>query len=265
MSTEIRPHHLKAIENLVSAYKGDPTFQAIIIGGSVAKGCARDDSDVDFMIVATEKEFQKRFQNNDLFINRTDLTDYPGGFVDGKIVDMAYLKKVLDDGNEPSRAAFDGAFTPYSKIDGLQEMIDSIARYPEETRAEKMRTFYSMAFIQNWLMNEADRHNNLYTKTRAASQLTLFAGRLILAYNRLLFPYHKWFYEYLSRCKEQPVGLMDQMNQVLNDPSRENSEILFHNIRSWRDWGVEDLDAYLWFMKDVEWSWMDDKATLEDW
>ena len=167
MSAEIRLHHQRGIDNLIAAYENDPRFQAIIIGGSVAKGCAREDSDVDFMIIATDDEYQKRQKQGDLFINRTDLTDYKGGFVDGKIINLDYLHKVEEKGNEPSRAAFDGAFTAFSKIDGLDLLIKRIGTYPEAPRAKKLSTFYSMSFIQNWLMGEADRHNNLYTKTRA--------------------------------------------------------------------------------------------------
>ncbi len=265
MKRNIHAHHLKGIENLTKTYENDERFQAIIIGGSVAKGHAREDSDVDFMIVATDEEFHKRQKTGDLFINRTELTDYEGGFVDGKIIDMAYLNKVAEKGNEPTRAAFDGAFTAFSKISYLDQLIDRITEYPESSRSEKLRKFYSMSFIQDWLMGEAQRHNNLYTKSRAASQLCLFTGRLILAYNRTFFPYHKWFYEYLGKCPEKPDGLLDKMNQVLTHPSTENSKALFTCVKEFHDWGVPDIEAFRWFMEDVEWAWMEDKASLEDW
>ncbi|MEQ9299020.1 MAG: nucleotidyltransferase domain-containing protein [Cyclobacteriaceae bacterium] len=265
MKPEIRPHHQRAIDNLVSAYEKDPRFQGIIIGGSVAKGCARKDSDIDFMIIATDEEFSKRQETGDLFINRTDLTDYKGGFVDGKIVDMTYLHMVVEKGNEPTRAAFDGAFSAFSKVEELDHLIASITKYPEELRAEKLKKFYAMSFIQNWLMGEAERHDNLYTRSRAASQLVLFTGRLILAYSRVFFPYHKWFYEYLGRCPEKPEGLIDKMNRVLGTPNVENAEDLFQNVKDFQDWGVSDIEAFRWFMEDVEWGWMVDKASLEDW
>ena len=82
MTSKIKPHHQSAIDNLVNEYKDDPRFPALIIGGSVAKGCARDDSDVDFMIVTTDEEFDHLKSKGDLFINRTDLCDFQGGFVD---------------------------------------------------------------------------------------------------------------------------------------------------------------------------------------
>jgi len=264
MITELKPHHKKAIENLISEYQHDERFLAVIIGGSVAKKLAREDSDVDFMIVANDEEFTKRNSIGDLFINRTDLCDYPNGFVDGKIIDMKYLNNVAEKGNEPSRAAFDGAFIAYSRLENLEDIIKKISTYPENRRDERLKSFYAMAFIQNWLMGEANRHGNIYTKTRAASQLALYAGRLILTYNRILFPYHKWFMQYIERCPEKPVNFIDQIQNLLKEPNAQNSNMLFQNLKDFRDWNVSDLEAYDWFMKQVEWSWMNNNTPLED-
>lgn len=267
MVSEIKEHHQRAIQNLVSEYKNDERFPALIIGGSVAKGLARDDSDIDFMILATDEEFQLRLSSGvegDLFINRTDLCDYPGGFLDGKIINMEYLNKVADKGNEPSRAAFDGAFIGYSRLEDLEKVLGAIHVYPEKDREERLRSFYSMAFIQNWLMGEADRHSNIYTQTRAASQLALFAGRLILAHNRVLFPYHKWFLQYIDKCPDKPTGLLENIDSLLKEPNSKTANLLFRSIKEFKDWGVTDLEAYGWFMEEVEWSWMNDNTPLED-
>ncbi|NAY90884.1 hypothetical protein GTQ34_03040 [Muricauda sp. JGD-17] len=261
---KIRKHHQRAISNLAKEYENDPRFLALIIGGSVAKGCARADSDVDFMIVATPEEYNQRSQKGDLFINRTDLCDYPGGFVDGKVINMGYLEAVAQKGNEPSRAAFDGAFLAFSQVDHLEDLIIEIHSYPDEGYEDRIKSFYAMAFIQNWLMGEANRHNNRYTKTRAASQLALFAGRLILAHNKVLFPYHKWFLHYLKKCDHKPDGFLKQMDTLLKEPNADNAQALFQNLRVFKDWGVTDYEAFMWFMEQVEWSWMDDQTPLED-
>ncbi|MFD2727750.1 nucleotidyltransferase domain-containing protein [Hyunsoonleella rubra] len=265
MYTEVLPHHQRAIRTLVQEYQDDERFLALIIGGSVAKGCARPDSDIDFMIVATDEEYKNRQEIGDYFINRTDLTDYPGGYVDGKVINMHYLRQVVDRGNEPTRSAFDKAFIAFTKVDDLASIVHSIQKYPEADRDLKIRKFYSMSFIQHWLMGEAERHGNIYTKSRAVSQLVLFTGRLILAYNRVFFPYHKWFYEYLSKCNAKPPNLINEMNQVLNEPTLENASRLFETVRGFRNWNVSDIEAFRWFMEDVEWSWRDKKPPLEDW
>ena len=262
---QIRDHHQQAIDRLADAYRDDPRFLGLIIGGSIAKGYARDDSDVDFLIIATDDEFEHRFTSRDLFINRRDLCDYESGFVDGKIVNLAYLEDVAEIGNEPSRAAFEGAFAAYSHIPDLDDLLRRIPVYPEAGHAERIKAFYSMAFIQHWLMHEAERHGNRYTQTRAASQLALFAGRLILAHNRRLFPYHKWFSRTLEAVDNKPERFMACFDRLLEQPSGDHATALFELVRDFRDWGVSDLDAYTWFMTDVEWSWMSGRTPMEDW
>ena len=262
---QIRAHHQRAIDRLADAYRDDPQFLGLIIGGSVARGWARDDSDVDFLIIATDEAYKHRLEACDLFINRRDLCDYDGGYVDGKIVNQAFLVDVAENGNEPSRAAFEGAFAAYSHVPDLDAVLQRIPVYPEAGHDERIRAFYSMAFIQHWLMHEAERHGNRYTVTRAASQLALFSGRLILAHNRRLFPYHKWLPLTLESVPDKPAGYMECFNALLEEPGGDRATALFEPVRDFRDWGVSDLDAYTWFMTDVEWSWMSGETPIEDW
>ena len=258
-------HHRRAIDRLVNEYRDDTRFSALIIGGSVAKGFARPDSDVDFLIVATDDEFNRRRKQNDLFINRKDLCDYEGGYVDGKIISHAFLEEVADKGNEPSRAAFEGAFVAHSHLPNLDALLEKIPVYPEHDRDRRMKAFYSMAFIQHWLIHESFRHDNRYTITRAASQLALFSGRLILAHNRTLFPYHKWLTRTLESVEDKPVELLSQIEALLEYPNAENADALFHSVSGFRNWGVSDIESYTWFMTEVEWAWMSGTTPMEDW
>ncbi len=261
----VRDHHQRAIDRLADAYRDDSRFLAVIIGGSIAKGYARDDSDVDFMIIATDEEYEQRLAARDLFINRRDLCEYTGGFVDGKIINLAFLEDVAERGNEPSRAAFLGAFAAYSHLPALDALLERIPVYQEAGHETRIKAFYSMAFMQHWLLHEAERHGNRYTLTRAASQLALFAGRLILAHNRTLFPYHKWLPRTLESVRDKPRDLMQHFDALLAEPGGAKATALFESVRDFRDWGVGDLDAYTWFMTDVEWSWMSESAPIEDW
>jgi hypothetical protein len=122
-----------------------------------------------------------------------------------------------------------------------------------------------MAFIQHWLMHEAERHSNRYTMTRAASQLALFAGRLMLAHNRRLFPYHKWLLRTLESLPDKPDHFLERFDTLLSEPNGDHATALFQCVRDFQDWGVSDLDAYTWFMTDVEWSWMSGTTPIEDW
>lgn len=261
----IADHHQRAIDRLADTYRDDPRFRALIIGGSVAKGYARPNSDVDFLIVATDEAYARHEAAHDLFINRRDLCDYEGGFVDGKIINLEFLRAVARRGNEPSRAAFEGAFSAFSHIPDLEVLIQRIPVYPEAGHEERVRAFYSMAFIQHWMIHEAERHGNRYTTLRAASQLALFAGRLFLAHNRRLFPYHKWLPRVLESVPDKPADLMVRWTELLETPCGDTASALFECVRGFREWGVPDLEAYHWFMTDVEWSWMSGTTPLEDW
>ena len=263
-SRQIAGQHQRAIDRLGEAYRDDDRFVALIVGGSVAKGYARPDSDVDFMIVATDGEYARRDNADDLFINRRDLCDYDGGFVDGKVIDLAYLRDVAHFGNEPSRAAFQGAFTAFCHEQEVGDLLPAIPVYPEKGHDRRIKAFYSMAFIQNWLMGEATRHNNPYTILRAASQLTLFAGRLILAHNRTLYPYHKWLTRALQDVPDKPVEFMASLAALSATPSADTANQLFDGLRQFHDWGVQDIEAYTWFMREVEWDWRGGSASLED-
>lgn len=262
---EIEAHHQRAIDKLAEVYRNDPRFSGLIIGGSVAKGFARADSDVDFMIIATDDEYEKRFAARDLFINRQDLCDYEGGYVDGKIINIAFLEEVASNGNEPSRAAFAGAFIAFSHSADLETLIKRIPEYPEHGHKDRIKAFYCLMFMQRWLMNEAERHGNRYTVLRAASQLALFSGRLLLAHNRTLFPYHKWLPRTLAETADKPENYMSLFEALLESPSATTATALFECVRDFRDWGVTDLDAYTWFMTDIEWSWRTGTTPIEDW
>ena len=184
---------------------------------------------------------------------------------DGKIINLAHLEEVARKGNEPSRAAFEGAFVAYSHIPGLDTLLQRIPVYPEAGHEDRIKAFYCMAFMQHWLFQEAERHNNRYTQSRSASQLALFTGRLILAHNRTLFPYHKWLPRALAAVPDKPGDLMQLFNGLLDEPSAATATALFDRVRHFRDWGVSDLEAYTWFMTDVEWSWMSGRTPIEDW
>lgn len=139
----MREHHERVVQRLTQHFQNDPRFPTLIIGGSVAKGWAREDSDVDILLVASEEEFARRMSTMDLGYHEREVPEYPGGFVDGKIIDLAFLHDVADHGSEPARAAFLRAIVAYSRIPDLDALVASIRAYPEQEREAKMRAFVS--------------------------------------------------------------------------------------------------------------------------
>ena len=122
----LMPHHQQTVDRLTAHFKADPAFLALIIGGSTVKGLAQPDSDVDFMLIATPEEYARRAQENNFGIVSFEFTDYEGGYVDGKVMDMAFLRDVDDHGSEPARSAFAHAIIAYSHDPEINELIARI-------------------------------------------------------------------------------------------------------------------------------------------
>src|SRR5579885_165604 len=153
----MRAHHEQTIQRLVDLFQDDPNFLAMIVGGSLAKGWGSEYSDVDIMLVATDEEFARRLSTGEMTYINEEIADYPGGYVDGKIIDMAFLQDVADHGSEPARAAFLNAIVAYSRIPELDALLARLPVYPEQERAAKIRAFAGHMTLLYWYVGEAEK------------------------------------------------------------------------------------------------------------
>ncbi|MEM7138996.1 MAG: hypothetical protein AAF500_20650 [Myxococcota bacterium] len=64
---------------------------------------------------------------------------------------------------------------------------------------------------------------------------------------------------------DKPVDFLERVRGLMEEPSVAAAAQLLECIRRFRDWGVSDIDAYTWFMTEVEWSWMRGTVPIEDW
>ncbi len=261
----MRLQHEETVRRLIARYGNDPRYPALIVGGSVAKGWASDDSDVDILLVATDEEYAASLATGEVGYFNQELADYPGGYVDGKIINVAYLEEVADHGSEPARAAFLGAIIAYTRIPDLDALVARIAVYPEHERAAKMRAFASHMTLLYWYMGEAEKRHDPYLLSWAANNLVLYGGRLILAHNRLLYPYHKWFMRQLSLAPDKPADMLALAEAVLKHPSRETALDFYTAVNTFQDWSVSLHQAGADFIRQTEWNWRDGRPPLPDW
>jgi len=262
----LRPHHRQAVDNLVSLFEHDPRYLAIIIGGSVAKGIARENSDVDLMIICTDEEYARRAEANDFWYwAGKEVAGYEGGYFDGKYVDLKFIEDCADHGSETARSAFVGAFLAYSHLPGLEETLARIPLYPEHERAEKLKSFVCQVMLLGWFISEAEKREDKYLLTWATSSLTLFGGRVILAHNRILFPYHKWLMKRVEEAPEKPENFMELTRALLENPTYPNAKAYCDAITTWQDWGIPWKESVSRFMMDAEWNWREHRAPLTDW
>ena len=98
--------HRRTIEKLKAHFEHDARFLALIVVGSVAREEAREDSDVDFVLVATDEEYSIREASRDLFYAANGFADDPAQQVGGYILDPGYLLDAAERGDERTRFQF---------------------------------------------------------------------------------------------------------------------------------------------------------------
>lgn len=257
-------HHKTTMQKLTAFYEKDHRFLAILFGGSIAKGWAREDSDVDFMLIATPEEYAKRLPENDFHIFSLDFTDYAGGYVDGKVISLEFLMQVADKGSEPARSAFVNAVVGFSRIPQLDAILAKVTRYPEEAHEEKIGAFYAQVQAWHWYVGEADRHQNQYLMNFSTTMLVLYASRMILAHNRLFYPYHKWLMKSVACAPDKPDQFLVLANALLEKPGKSQADALVDCLMGFTQWHEPAESWAVRFMLDSELNWMTHEPPIMD-
>lgn len=262
----MEPHHAESIRNLVREFESKPGISALILGGSLAHGFARPDSDVDVTIVVSSEDFARRKNGGLLHYNNHGLCPYVGGYIDGKYVDVEFLRLVAQRGSDPARYAFQGNRILFSRIDGLESLLAEIVRYPTGQKAERLNRFGAQLLAWRWYYSEAIRQENQYLVLLALQKVTLFSCRLILTANEMLYPYHKWLLRVVQTAPKQPPAFSARIEQLLAHPSKDFVSDYCESILEFV--GIDSKAANeAWptrFMHDTELRWMHDEPAIDD-
>ena len=258
------PHHRQSIQNVREYFQHDADVQALLLSGSIAHGFQSPSSDVDIMIFVTEEEYQKRFESGQLHFFNTDLCNYEGGYVDGKYLSLSFVKQVLAKGSEPARFAFEGSQVLFSRVDSFAEDVCKIAEYPVAEKAERIKRFYAQFEAWHWYCGEALAKGNQYLLGTSVSKLILFGGRLILAHNQMLYPYHKWFLKVLENAREKPSDLLASIQSLTGTPTAETVEAFYERVKTFQPWSDNPHHWPVQFLFDSELNWIDGNTPVDD-
>lgn len=261
----MEPHHAATIRNLVAEFERDPSVLALLLGGSLAHGFAKPDSDVDVAIVISAADLHQRRQGGKLHYNNRTLCTYPG-YIDGKYLDVDFLRLVAERGSDAARYAFQDARILFSRIDGLENLLAEIVRYPAGQIAARTARFTAQLLAWRWYYSEAIRQKNDYLIHLALQKITLFSCRIVLAQNALLYPYHKWLLRVAESAPRKPAGFPGNIKQLLTDHSWEKVDAYCRGILDFAGVSFAEADA-IWptrFMKDTELTWMTGEPPIDD-
>ena len=258
------PHHAQSIQNVTDFFQHDPEVVALLLAGSIAHGFETSTSDVDILILVSDEDHKRRIECNQVHFFNMDLCTYEGGYVDGKYLSLDFIEQVKQKGSEPARFAFAGSQVLFSRVQGLAEELRQVAQYPTAEKAERIRRFYAQFEAWHWYCQESLRLKNPYLLGTSVSKFILFSGRLILAHNELLYPYHKWFLRVLESAREKPDGLLESIQQLNAASTKDNIESLYEKIKSFRPWIQGEFSWPTQFMFDSELNWLDGKTPVDD-
>lgn len=258
-------HHQATIEQTIAYFQTQPNVEALLLTGSIAHGLANADSDVDIAIVVSDAEFEGRAARQETVFFNTDLAVGQTGYVDGKYISAGFMEQVAARGSEPARFAFTDAQILFSHRDNLADQLAAIVRYPTEDKINRITGFHAQLEAWHWFTGEAEKKNNPYLMMTAISKLALFGGRMILAHNEMLYPYHKWLLAMLDKAPLKPDGLTDLMRLAGAQPTKAHADQFYALVKDYRAW--EAAPNSLWsnrFMVDIELTWMVGNSVVDD-
>jgi predicted nucleotidyltransferase len=208
-------NRIKAIDKLISETKNDPDNVALILVGSSATGEEKEYSDIDLYLVVTDKKFKETEKEKKFFFGTWNPALYYGIEIDGKIIGIDYIQEAIDHANDATRYSFSDAKILFSKNDKIEELIKCIPKYPETTYLQRIRQFY--AYVKHYRYNGEDafKRNNTFHAYQCVIQLIYFSSRLILAYNKKLYPCHKHLLSEVNKCEKCPENFVNKSNHLL--------------------------------------------------
>jgi hypothetical protein len=257
-------HHDEAIEKFLELYTKDQTILAILLTGSIAHGFSVYESDVDIYLIVNKEEYLKQKENNKLAFSIHDICNYEHGYIDCKIADLDFLRMIAKSGSDPARYAFKDSRILFSRIDDLQKLLDRIAGYPSHQTDERKRRFASQLLAWKWYYGEALKKDNKYLEYLSLQKLVLFAGRIILNENQMLYPYHKWMLRVLETAENKPGNLHKKIDNLLNNHSIEKVNGFCDEVLHFIDFTEKTVDWPNYFLKDSEQNWIDHEAPVDD-
>ena len=255
-------HHSDSLEIMKEHFQKDSDVIALILGGSVAKGMERPDSDLDGMVILTDQAYDKKKAEGKLAECLFGMCTYPNGYFDIKYFSKAYLQAAAERGSDPTRNSFIKCkviFSTDAEIDGL---IKEIPIYPKHKKAERIAVFHSiLKLASGYYFNSATRNNDPYLLNKCCFEMVYAGLRMLYAYNEILFPCHAQLLEYTHRLPHKPNGIVELATAV-NEKKSANAKTAFVDaILTFTDWGIVKPAGSTYVEKmEQAWQYSDDNV-----
>ena len=214
----------QTIEMAINDVKRHDFILGLILIGSLAKNKGNKDSDVDFIVVVNDEEYEKRKLSKNYFCGTLfEQTNYPV-HIDGKIVNKNYLKKIWSEGNECVKNTFSKIKLLYSCDPEINEIINNFDII-NNNKNENIKKFYALMKSNKFKVD--DDLNNIIQVKYCIFYTVFFACRLVLEHNDIYYPCIKNMEKELNKCKNKPDNFIENMHKVLGTYSFDDLESFY--------------------------------------
>ena len=250
-------HQQDTLDAYVAAVATDPQTIAVVVGGSLARGTEREDSDVDVYLVVTDEAYAAADQAERLSYVDDDIATFPGGYVDIKVATLAYLRAAAQEGDDPVRASFLQARVAWTRDPEVPELVAAIPVLPEAAWQDRAGSFVAqMRLYGGYFLRQGHQLGNELLLRWAAIHLLTSAGRALLAHAHVLYPGAKYLSGLLAALPDLPAGYQEISQRLLEAPDPASGRALMDLVEAHATWPITPAQTLSRFVRENELTWL---------
>jgi hypothetical protein len=250
-------HHEDTLAAFVAQQSAREDTVAVVCSGSVARGDARPDSDVDVSLVLTEEAYRRATDEGLTSYVDSAVATYDGGYVDVKVASVGYLRRAAEAADDPSRASFVGARVAWSREAAVAELVAAIPELPDDVWRDRCASFIShVRLYVRYFLDQGDALGNTYLRHWAAVHAVSAGGRALLALNRTLFQGPKYLEDAVPTLARVPEGYRELSTALLREPIAAHGRAYLAALEELHDWGLDWTQTLSTYVRDNELPWL---------
>jgi predicted nucleotidyltransferase len=259
-------HHVESIENMKRYFADREEVIALIFGGSVAKGCEREDSDLDAMVVISDDCYAERKSRNATAETIEGLCTYESGYIDVKYMTKQFLKDAAEKGSEPARNAFVKAQVLFTKDSEIPDIVAQIPVFQEKEKEEKMLSFYSNFWLNYYYFLKSCPVDG-YMQLHATNEVIYSIYRMTLQVNHILFPSNRRLEEFVEVISTETQHLVSLGRKfAMSQKLHEGDEFVDYFLKLINYKFPEDIGIVLsQYTTDFEQWWRISRPNINEW
>jgi len=250
-------HHEATIAQYSQLLQARPDVLALVIGGSVARGTERADSDVDVYLVVNEDAFDEARLASALSYTVTDVATYEGGYVDVKVIGPRWLDAAAEHADEPTRASLLDARVEWSRLAQLDERLAAITAPRDDAWWENLVTSHAATYrlYGSYFLRQGIALGDAFLTSTATSQFVQAIGRALLATNRIFYAGPKYLFSSLCQV-EGGESLVRELEALLRIPSVDRATSIMTTVEPIVRANLAPEATLSRFIEDHELAWL---------